>query len=135
MTTSDAVGQQTSQGRRVPAAAPARMADPAAWAVTAFATSSFMLGMYQSGLLNSAGVLIVLPAAFFFGGLVQIMVAVLELSRGNLFGAGASMSNVTKAGGWVVLAFAVLAWYHAAGDVIAATFGRKILPVGPPSVR
>ena len=50
-------------------------------------------------------------------------------------GAGASMSGVTKAGGWVVLVFAVLAWYHAAGDVIAATFGRKILPVGPPPLR
>jgi hypothetical protein len=47
-------------------------------------------------------------------------------------GAGASQPDITKAGGWVVLAFALLAWYHAAGDVIAATFGRKILPVGPP---
>jgi succinate-acetate transporter protein len=147
------------------------MTDPAARAVTAFATTSFMLGMYQTGILNAAGTPIVLPAAFFFGGLVQIIVAVLEISRGNLFGAavfgtygpfwvifgafetlyvtsipvaqlnsalslflvllsigaGATMSGVTKAGGWVVLVFAVLAWYHAAGDVIAATFGRKIL--------
>lgn len=39
---------------------------------------------------------------------------------------------MVHAGGWVVLVFAVLAWYHAAGDVIAAAFGRKILPVGPP---
>jgi succinate-acetate transporter protein len=78
------------------------------------------------------GTSIVLPA-FFFGGLVQIIVAGLEISRGNLF--GATMSGVTKVGGWVVLVFAVLAWYHAAGDVIAATFGRKILPVGPPPVR
>ena len=46
-------------------------------------------------------------------------------------GAGTSMANATKAGGWVVLAFAVLAWYHAANDVIAATFGRKLLPMGP----
>jgi len=187
------------------------MADPAAWAVTAFATTSFMLGMYQTNLLNAAGIPVVLPAAFFFGGLVQIIVAVLEISRGNLFGAavfgtygpfwvifgafetlyvanvpaahlgsavslflavfavvtfylaiaslrtdlvlatilwlifvglvllsigsGASLPDITKAGGWVVLVFAVLAWYHAAGDVIAATFGRKILPVGPPPVR
>ena len=50
-------------------------------------------------------------------------------------GAGAKMGDVTKAGGWVVLVFAVLAWYHAAGDVIAATFSRKILPMGPPPVR
>jgi len=210
MTASDALGRQTRE-QPVPPPAPAGMADPAAWAVTAFATTSFMLGMFQTGLLNAAGTPIVLPAAFFFGGLVQIIVAVLEVSRGNLFGAavfgtygpfwvifgafetlyatsvpashldsalslflavfavvtfylavaslrtdlvlavilwlifvglvllsigaGASMSSVTKAGGWVVLAFAVLAWYHAAGDVIAATFGRKVLPVGPPPLR
>jgi succinate-acetate transporter protein len=50
-------------------------------------------------------------------------------------GAGARLGNVTKAGGWVVLVFAVLAWYHAAGDVIAATFGHKVPPVGPPPIR
>jgi len=187
------------------------MANPAPWAVTAFATTSFMLGMYQTGLLKPGGILIVLPAAFFFGGLVQIIVAIMEFSRGNMFagavfgtygpfwvmfgafetlyaasvplaqlssatslflavfavvsfylaiaslrtdlvlaailwlivvglvllsiGAGASMANVTKAGGWVVLVFAVLAWYHAAGDVIESTFGRKILPFGPPPVK
>jgi hypothetical protein len=38
--------------------------------------------MFQTGLLNSAGTPIVLPAAFFFGGLVQIIMAVLEISRG-----------------------------------------------------
>jgi succinate-acetate transporter protein len=54
------------------------MADPAAWAVTAFATASFMLGMYNAGLLNAAGVPIVFPVAFFFGGLIQIIVAVVE---------------------------------------------------------
>jgi uncharacterized protein len=181
------------------------MADPGAWAVTAFATTSFMLGMYNSGLLNLAGVPVVIPVAFFFGGLIQIIVAIMEISRGNLFGAvvfgsygpfwvifgalealwatsipaaqlnsalclflamwavltfiffiaslrtdavlvgivglifvglvllsigyGASQPDITKAGGWVTLAFAVLAWYHAAGDIISATFGRPVLPV------
>jgi len=70
-----------------PPAVRTQMADPAAWAVTAFATTSFMLGIYQTGILNAAGTPIVLPAAFFFGGVVQIIVAVLEVSRGNLFGA------------------------------------------------
>jgi hypothetical protein len=183
------------------------MANPAAWAVTAFATTSFMLGMYNTGLLNAAGVAIVFPVAFFFGGLIQIIVAILEIARGNLFGAvvfgsygpfwviyaalstlyatsipaaqinsaialflamwavlsfifgvaslrtdgvlvviiwlifaglvllaigiGGGHETITKAGGWVTLAFAVLAWYHAAGDIIADTFGRTILPVWP----
>jgi hypothetical protein len=45
MTTSDAIGQQSVQDRSATTTAPAKMADPAAWAVTAFATTSFMLGM------------------------------------------------------------------------------------------
>jgi uncharacterized protein len=210
MATSGVIGEQAEAGQAPPPAR-AGMANPAPWAVTAFATTSFMLGMYQTGLLNSKGLPIVLPATFFFGGLVQIIVAVMEFSRGNLFagavfgtygpfwvmfgafetlyvtsvpasqlssatslflavfavitfylaiaslrtdlvltviiwlifvglvllsiGAGASNSNLTKAGGWVVLVFAVLAWYHAAGDVIESTFGRKVLPFGPAPVR
>ena len=182
------------------------MADPGAWAVTAFATTSFMLGMYNAHLINAGGAVIVIPVALFFGGLIQIIVGVLEVMRGNVFGAvvfgtygpfwviygvlltiyasaipasaidsalalflamfavitfyfviaslrtdmvlvgvfalifiglvllaiGAGAANVdlTKAGGWVTLAFAVLAWYHAAGDVIGYTFGRQVLPVG-----
>jgi len=187
------------------------MANPAPWAITAFGTTAFMLGIYQTGLLNPGGVLIVLPTAFFFGGFVQIVVAILEFSRGNLFtgavfgtygpfwvifgafqtlyassvpaanlgsatslllavfavvsvylgiaalredlliaaiiwliflsllilsiGAGATSSGTTKAGGWIVLIFAVLLWYRAAGDIIESTFGRKILPFGEPLVR
>lgn len=63
-----------------------KLADPGAWAVTAFATTSFMLGMYNAGLLHSSGLAIVFPVAFFFGGLIQIIVGILEVFRGNLFG-------------------------------------------------
>lgn len=208
MTASDAVGQHSAQDRQAPAAG---MANPAPWAVTAFATTSFMLGMYQTHILNNAGIAIVLPAAFFFGGLVQIIVAIMEFTRGNLFagavfgtygpfwvivgafdtiyaasvptvqandanslllavfavitfylaiaslrtdlvltiiiwlifaglvvlsvGAGANNIDITEGGGWIVLSFAVLAWYHAAGDIIESTFGRKVLPFGPAPLR
>jgi succinate-acetate transporter protein len=201
------VGEQAHPGQQVPAPVQAGMADPAPWAVTAFATTSFMLGMYQTHLLNNAGIPIVLPAAFFFGGLVQIIVAIMEFQRGNMFagavfgtygpfwvivgafdtlyasgvpavaandanslllavfavitfylgiaslrtdlvltaiiwlifvglvvlsvGAGANNVDITEAGGWIVLTFAVLAWYHAAGSIIEFAFGRKILPTGP----
>jgi uncharacterized protein len=210
MTTSGVIGEQ-AEAAPAPPPAQAEMANPAPWAVTAFATTSFMIGMYQTGLLNSAGIPIVLPAAFFFGGLVQIIVAIMEFSRGNLFagavfgtygpfwvilgafdtlyatsvpaaqlssatglflavfavitfylaiaslrtdlvltaiiwlifvglvllsiGAWDNMPNVTKAGGAVVLLFAVLAWYHAAGDIIESTFRRKVLPFGPPPLK
>jgi len=211
MTTSDTVGQQPAPAQQTPAPARPVMANPAPWAVTAFATTSFMLGMYQTHMLNNAGIPIVLPAAFFFGGLVQIIVAIMEFSRGNLFGgavfgtygpfwvmfgafetmyaadvpavqlndatslflavfavisfylaiaslrtdlvltviiwlifvglvvlsigAGANNVDVTEGGGVIVLIFAVLAWYHAAGDIIESTFGRKVLPFGPPPLR
>jgi uncharacterized protein len=210
MTTSDAT-RPAAAGQQAPAPALAGMANPAPWAVTAFATTSFMLGMYQTHILNDAGILIVLPAAFFFGGLVQIIVAIMEFTRGNLFagavfgtygpfwvivgafdtlyassvppvqandanslllavfavitfylgiaslredlvlcaiiwlifiglvvlsvGAGANNVDITEAGGVIVLIFAILAWYHAAGDIIESTFGRKVLPFGPPPLR
>jgi len=211
MATSGTIGQEAGPARQVPPPAPAGMANPAPWAVTAFATTSFMLGMYQTHLLDNAGIPIVLPAAFFFGGLVQIIVAIMEFQRGNLFGgavfgtygpfwvivgafdtiyassvppvaasdanslllavfavislylaiaslrtdlvltiiiwlifvglvvlsvgAGANNVDITEAGGWIVLTFAVLAWYHAAGDIIESTFGRKVLPFGPPPIK
>jgi hypothetical protein len=148
----------------------------------------------------------VFPFAFFYGGLIQIIVGILEVQRGNLFGAvvfgtygpfwviygaisiwfaklatPASVSSGVsaflamfaimtfffflaslrtdrvlvaifalifiglvflainaesgtvfwqKAGGWVTLAFAVLAWYHAAADMINFTFRRQVLSVG-----
>ncbi len=211
MTTSGATGQQAEPAQQVTPPAKGGMANPAPWAVTAFATTSFMIGMYQTHLLNNAGIAIVLPAAFFFGGLVQIIVAIMEFTRGNLFagavfgtygpfwvilgafntlyaagvppvalndatslflavfavisfylaiaslrtdlvltviiwlifiglvvlsiGAGGNNVHITEAGGWIVLVFAVLAWYHAAGDIIESTFGRKILPFGPPPIK
>jgi uncharacterized protein len=210
VTTSDAISQAPA-GQENAKPAVLGMANPAPWAVTAFATTSFMLGMYQTHILNNAGILIVLPAAFFFGGLVQIIVAVMEFSRGNMFGgavfgtygpfwvmfgafetlyaasvpavqlndaislflavfavitfylgiaslrtdlvltviiwlifiglvvlavgAGANNIDITEAGGVIVLIFAILAWYHAAGDIIESTFGRKVLPFGPPPLR
>jgi uncharacterized protein len=50
-------------------------------------------------------------------------------------GAGANKVDITEGGGWIVLVFAVLAWYHAAGDIIESTFGRKLLPFGPAPVK
>lgn len=62
-----------------------KLANPAPWAVTAFATTSFMLGIYNAGLLPSGGVPMVVDVAFIFGGLMQIIVGVLEFVAGNTF--------------------------------------------------
>ncbi|HZQ80738.1 MAG TPA: acetate uptake transporter [Gaiellaceae bacterium] len=189
-----------------PGAGGSPLADPGAWAVTAFATTSFMLGLYNTHRIGAGSTPIVFPVAFFYGGLIQILVAILEVGRGNLFGAvvfgsygpfwviygaistwfakmaapGSASAGValflamfavvtfyfflasfrtdwvlvvvlalifvglvllaigahtgsagwTKAGGWVTIVFAVLAWYHAASDLMNSTYGRRMLPVG-----
>ena len=83
-----------AQGADVPAqpvapaaAASSPLADPGPWAVAAFATTSFILGLYNTHLLGSGSLPIVFPFAFFYGGLIQIIVGILEVQRGNLFGA------------------------------------------------
>lgn len=181
-------------------------ADPGHWAVFAFATTSFMLGFVNSNFIAPSAVEIVLPVSLIFGGLVQLIVAVLEVVRKNTFGAcvfgtygpfwiiyalyvplfsskvapasagtavalflamfavltlffviasfrtdwilvaifvlievalillaiGAGDANTTAThiGGYITLVFAVLAWYHAFGGLIAGTFGRSFLPMG-----
>jgi succinate-acetate transporter protein len=100
MATSGAVGQQAGPVQPVPPPVRAVMANPAPWAVTAFGTTSFMIGMYQTHMLDNRGIPIVLPAALFFGGLMQIIVAIMEFTRGNLF-AGAVFG--TYGPFWVIL--------------------------------
>ncbi len=180
-------------------------ADPAHWAVTAFATTSFMLGFVNAHLINPSALGIVIPVTLIFGGLVQLIVAIIEVSRGSTFGsvvfgtygpfwiiyglyviffaktvtdggsaaalflamfavitfylfiaslktdavlvvvfflidaalillaigAAGGYTLITEIGGWVTMIFAVLAWYHAAAGLIASTWGREVLPVGP----
>jgi len=60
-------------------------ANPAPWAIFAFATTSFVLGFYNAHLINATAIGIVIPFALMFGGLVQMIVAVLEVVRGSGF--------------------------------------------------
>lgn len=60
-------------------------ASPAPWAVFAFATTSFFLGYINAGLIGGSAVYAVLPMALIFGGLCQLIVAILETVRGSGF--------------------------------------------------
>ncbi|MDA8373121.1 MAG: acetate uptake transporter [Actinomycetota bacterium] len=62
-------------------------ADPGHWAVTAFSATSMMLGFINAHLINPTAMGIIIPTAFIFGGLVQLIVAVIEIMRGSTFGA------------------------------------------------
>jgi uncharacterized protein len=62
------------------------------------------------------------------GVFVALTVTFFLLTVGNW---GAGHSGWVKAGGWVGLVTAALAWYASAAGVINDTHGKVVLPVGP----
>jgi len=75
-------------------------------------------------LLASFGTTMVLTLVF-----ACLFATFLLLTVGKL--AAPPNANILKAGGWVGLVTAALAWYHSASGVTTATLGRTILPVFP----
>ncbi|MEU9235858.1 acetate uptake transporter [Streptomyces subrutilus] len=80
-----------------PAAAPqasaVRVANPGPLGLAAFALTTFVLSLFNSGLIaNAALSAVVLPLALFYGGLAQFVAGVLEFRRGNTFGTTAFVS-------------------------------------------
>ncbi|MER5809273.1 acetate uptake transporter [Streptomyces sp. NPDC002033] len=80
----------------IAAAAPApaaRLANPGPLGLAAFALTTFVLSLFNSGLIaNAALSAVVLPLALFYGGLAQFVAGVLEFRRGNTFGTTAFVS-------------------------------------------
>jgi uncharacterized protein len=85
----DAVGLGTD-------ATPMRMlpitANPAPLGLAAFAGTTFMLSMFNAGLMGKSGEPIVLGMALAFGGLAQLLAGMWEFRTGNTFGAVAFTS-------------------------------------------
>ncbi|RFA12994.1 hypothetical protein B7R21_09110 [Subtercola boreus] len=106
-----------------PAGRPA-IADPAALGLGAFALTTFLLSLANSGLMPAAGAA-VLGIALFYGGIAQVAAGVWEFAKGNTFGATAFVSygafwlafwwletnpDVAKASGAVGVGAFLLAW-------------------------
>jgi uncharacterized protein len=85
----DAVGLGTD-------ATPMRMlpvtANPGPLGLAAFAGTTFMLSMFNAGLMGKSGEPIVLGMALAFGGLAQLLAGMWEFRTGNTFGAVAFTS-------------------------------------------
>jgi uncharacterized protein len=67
-------------------------ADPAPLGLAAFAMTTFVLSMFNSNLVNSKGVPVVLGLALAYGGIVQLLAGMWEFRNGNTFGAVAFSS-------------------------------------------
>ncbi|MCX4553624.1 acetate uptake transporter [Streptomyces sp. NBC_01267] len=68
------------------------IADPGALGLGAFAMTTFVLSVFNAGLINVSVEAVVLPIAFFYGGIVQLLAGMWEFRRGNTFAATAFAS-------------------------------------------
>ena len=66
----------------------ARIADPAPLGLGAFAMTTFVLSVFNAGLVSDMALeAVVLPLALFYGGLAQFLAGMWEFRKGNTFGA------------------------------------------------
>ena len=83
--------QEEAQAAKEAAPAPA-IADPAPLGLAAFALTTFLLSLFNAGLLPEAGQPVVFPLAAFYGGLAQFVAGIWEFRNNNTFGATAFTS-------------------------------------------
>ena len=69
-----------------------QIADPGPLGLAAFALTTFVLSVFNAGLLDSKAVPVVFGLALFYGGIAQIVAGVMEYFKNNLFGATAFTS-------------------------------------------
>ncbi len=86
--------REPTAGRDAEARAPGSwsVADPGPLGLAAFALTTFVLSMFNSGLMGEAGEPIVFGLAFAYGGLAQLLAGMWEFRTGNTFGATAFTS-------------------------------------------
>ncbi len=71
---------------------PPKLADPGPLGLAAFALTTFVLSMFNSGLVSDKGEPVVLGLALAYGGLAQLLAGMWEFRTGNTFGAVAFSS-------------------------------------------
>ncbi len=69
-----------------------KLANPGPLGLIGFGLTTVMLSLINSGVLPQAGTAAVLPLAFAFGGLIQMVAGVMEFRAGNTFGTVAFLS-------------------------------------------
>jgi succinate-acetate transporter protein len=96
------------------------IADPAPLGLAAFALTTFVLSMFNAGLVSDKGEPIVFGLALAYGGLAQLLAGMWEFKNNNSFGATA----FTSFGAFWLSFWAFEQFY--AGDVPAANVGDAV---------
>ncbi len=68
------------------------IADPGSLGLAAFAMTTFVLSVFNAGILDKAAEPVFLCLAWFYGGLVQLLAGMWEFKNRNMFGATAFSS-------------------------------------------
>ena len=63
------------------------IADPGPLGLAGFALTTFVLSVFNAGILDASLEPVVLPLALFYGGLVQLLAGMWEFKKNNTFGA------------------------------------------------
>jgi succinate-acetate transporter protein len=95
-------------------------ADPGPLGLAAFALTTFILSMFNSGLVSNAGEPVVLGVALAYGGIAQLLAGMWEFRTGNTFGAVA----FTSFGGFWLSFWAFVTFF--AGDIPPAHVGAAV---------
>jgi len=95
-------------------------ADPGPLGLAAFALTTFILSMFNSGLVSNAGEPVVLGVALAYGGIAQLLAGMWEFRTGNTFGAVA----FTSFGAFWISFWAFVTFF--AGEVPAAHVGDAV---------
>jgi len=85
-------GRDVTGGEGADHVVPPAIANPAPLGLAAFALTTFVLSMFNSGLVSSGGEPIVFGLALAYGGLAQLLAGMWEFRTGNTFGATAFVS-------------------------------------------
>jgi uncharacterized protein len=120
------VRHESRAGNGSPGAQPAAVregwtpADPAPLGLGAFALTTFVLSMFNAGLVSSAGEPVVLGIALAYGGLAQLLAGMWEFRTGNTFGAVA----FTSFGAFWISFWALVTFFE--GDIPASNVGDAV---------
>lgn len=69
-----------------------KLGNPAGLGLIGFGLTTVMLSCINAGLLSGGGLVVILPLAFAYGGLIQMIAGILEFRTGNTFGMVAFLS-------------------------------------------
>lgn len=84
---SDPTAGRVAQAREMASAQVQLIADPAPLGLAAFALTTFLLSLANSGLMPVAAEPVVFGVALAYGGLAQLLAGMWEFKKGNVFGA------------------------------------------------